>query len=198
MNNVLELKGKRFVQASKNINGGGPSMNSKVVVTGRQIQRLIDKLQQIYEFWRKENRPFDGILISVHYNKIVAKTNRISGIFRGEDSNKAIVGAKFNQEKTKHIITYFLSMDELISSINMLYRVNEVMSAFFENGITKTVFDNNFVMDRIAFKRYSLSKSLFKQIVADLSYIEDFEVEKATQQFKVLKASPLRTEKVIR
>lgn len=184
MNNVLELKGKRFVQASKNINGGGPSMNSKVVVTGRQIQRLIDKLQQIYEFWRKENRPFDGILISVYYNKIVAKTNRISGIFRGEDSNKAIVGAKFNQEKTKHIITYFLSTDELISSINMLYRVNEVMSAFFENGITKTVFDNNFVMDRIAFKRYSLSKSSFKQIVADLSYIEDFEVEKATQQFK--------------
>lgn len=184
MNNVLELKGKRFVQASKNINGGGPSMNSKAVVTGRQIQSLIDKLQQIYEFWRKENRPFDGILISVYYNKIVAKTNRISGIFRGEDSNKAIVGAKFNQEKTKHIITYFLSTDELISSINMLYRVNEVMSAFFENGITKTVFDNNFVMDRIAFKRYSLSKSSFKQIVADLSYIEDFEVEKATQQFK--------------
>ena len=184
MNNVLELKGKRFVQASKNINGGGPSMNSKVVVTGRQIRRLIDKLQQIYEFWRKENRPFDGILISVYYNKIVAKTNRISGIFRGEDSNKAIVGAKFNQEKTKHIITYFLSTDELISSINMLYRVNEVMSAFFENGITKTVFDNNLVIDKIAFKRYSLSKSSFKQIVADLSYIEDFEVEKATQQFK--------------
>lgn len=184
MNNVLELKGKRFVQASKNINGGGPSMNSKVVVTGRQIQRLIDKLQQIYEFWRKENRPFEGILISVYYNKIVAKTNRISGIFRGEDSNKAIVGAKFNQEKTKHIITYFLSTDELIRSINMLYRANEVMSAFFETGITKTVFDNNFVMDRIDFKRYSLSKSSFKQIVADVSYIENFEVEKATQQFK--------------
>lgn len=29
MNNVLELKGKRFVQASKAGNGGGAAMNSK-------------------------------------------------------------------------------------------------------------------------------------------------------------------------
>lgn len=29
MNNVLELKGKRFVQASKSGNGGGAAMNGK-------------------------------------------------------------------------------------------------------------------------------------------------------------------------
>lgn len=29
MNNVLELKGKRFIQASKTGSGGGASMNSK-------------------------------------------------------------------------------------------------------------------------------------------------------------------------
>ena len=33
MNNVLELKGKRFVQASKTNSGGGATMNSKVIVT---------------------------------------------------------------------------------------------------------------------------------------------------------------------
>lgn len=38
--------------------------------------------------------------------------------------------------------------------------------------------------DKINFKKYGLTKSLFKQIVADVSYIDDFEVEKATQQFK--------------
>ena len=84
MNNVLELKGKRFVQASKSGNGGGPAMNSKVIVTFQQIQSLISKLNQIHEFWLKESRPFQGILISVYYNKIVAKTNRISGIFKGK------------------------------------------------------------------------------------------------------------------
>lgn len=29
MNNVLELKGKRFVQARRNVNGGGVAMNGE-------------------------------------------------------------------------------------------------------------------------------------------------------------------------
>ena len=37
MNSVLELKGKRFVQASKHNAGGGASMNSKVTGTSDQI-----------------------------------------------------------------------------------------------------------------------------------------------------------------
>ena len=184
MNNVLELKGKRFVQASKSGNGGGPAMNSKVVVTIQQIQSLISKLNQIHEFWIKESRPFQGILISVYYNKIVAKTNRISGIFKGKDSNYSIVGAKFNPEKTKHIITYFLSIDDLTYSIDSLNKVYEVLLSNFKDGITNTIFDNNIGIDKIDFKKYSLSKSLFKQIVADVSYIETFEVEKAIQPFK--------------
>ena len=75
MNNVLELKGKRFVQASKTGKGGGASMNSKKIVTREQLLRLVERISQIKEFWKHEKRPFEGILISVHYNKIVAKSN---------------------------------------------------------------------------------------------------------------------------
>ena len=103
MNNVLELKGKRFVQAAKRGNGGGAAMNSKIVVTSQLLKRLASKLHQIQEFWEQESKPFHGILISVHYNKIVAKTNRISVLFKGEQSNYAIVGAKFDTSKTKHV-----------------------------------------------------------------------------------------------
>lgn len=110
MNNVLELKGNRFVQAPKSVSGGGPAMNSKVVVTSQKLNKLTSKLFQIKDFWTHENRPFNGILISVHYNKIVAKSNRIAGLFKGDQSNYAIVGAKFNAEKTKHIITYFYQL----------------------------------------------------------------------------------------
>lgn len=183
MNNVLELKGNRFVQASKSASGGGPAMNSKVVVTSQKLKELTSKLFQIKDFWIHENRPFNGILISVHYNKIVAKSNRIAGLFKGDQSNYAIVGAKFNAEKTKHIITYFLSIDDLDSSMDMLYKSDEIISSVFKDGITKAIFDN-YVTDKINFKKYGLTKSLFKQIVADVSYIDDFEVEKATQQFK--------------
>ena len=47
-------------------------MNSKKIVTREQLLRLIERISQIKEFWKQEKRPFEGILISVHYNKIVA------------------------------------------------------------------------------------------------------------------------------
>ncbi len=40
MNNVVELKGKRFVQASKNGMRGGIAMNGKVEVSTEHLLRL--------------------------------------------------------------------------------------------------------------------------------------------------------------
>ena len=184
MNNVLELKGKRFVQASKTSSGGGASMNSKKIVTAEQLLRLIERISQIKEFWKQEKRPFEGILISVHYNKIVAKSNRIAGLFKGKDSNYAIVGAKFNKGKTKHIITYFLDMKDLDESIELLLKTSDIIKVKFQNGIDKVTFDDRKKIDIIPFSRFSITKSTFKQVVADVSYIEDFEVEMATPQLK--------------
>lgn len=184
MNNVLELKGKRFVQESKKGNGGGAAINSKVVVTNNHVKKLQSKLQSLREFWMNEDKPFSGILISVHYNKIVAKTNRISGLFKGDQSNYAIVGAKFNTEKTKHIITYFLEDADIEDSIKLLENVSKVLTIYFTDGISKEVFEQKILFERIDFKKYFLSKTLFRQIVADVSYIDDFEVEMARKHDK--------------
>jgi len=184
MNNVLELKGKRFIQASKTGSGGGASMNSKKIVTREQLLKLIERISQIKEFWKQEKRPFEGILISVHYNKIVAKSNRIAGLFKGKDSNYAIVGAKFNKEKTKHIITYFLDMEDLDKSIELLLKTSDIIKVKFQNGIDKVTFDDRKKIDKIPFSKFSITKSTFKQVIADVSYIEDFEVEMATRQLK--------------
>ena len=184
MNNVLELKGKRFIQASKTGSGGGASMNSKKIVTREQLLRLIERISQIKEFWKQEKRPFEGILISVHYNKIVAKSNRIAGLFKGKDSNYAIVGAKFNKEKTKHIITYFLDMEDLDKSIELLLKTSDIIKVKFQNRIDKVTFDDRKKIDKIPFSKFSITKSTFKQVIADVSYIEDFEVEMATRQLK--------------
>ncbi len=184
MNNMLELKGKRFVQASKTGNSGGASMNSKKVVTSEQLLKLGNKITQIKQFWQQENKPFEGILISVHYNKIVAKSNRIAGLFKGKNSNYAIVGAKFNREKTKHIITYFLNIEDLDETIELLLKTNNIVKFKFPNGINKVVFDDKNTINKIAFQKFSITKSKFKQVIADVSYIEDFEVEMATRQLK--------------
>ena len=185
MNNVLELKGKRFVQESKKGGGNGISMNTKKIVTCEQLELLINKLEKIKSFWQQETKYFDGILISVHYNKIVAKSNRISGLFREKHSNDAIVGAKFNQEKTKHIITYYLDLEDLDKSIILMQKTKNVMEKIFSGKIDSKLFDNKKVMDQTDYKKvFDISKTVFKQIVADVSYIEDFEVEMETQQLK--------------
>ena len=177
MNNVLELKGKRFVHEPKYGNGGGVAMNSKVVVTGEHIMKLRAKLLLLRDFWKNEDRPFSGVLISVYYNKIVAKSNRVSGLLKGEQSNYAIVGAKFNHEKTKHIITYFLEEKDL--EIVLLENTCRVFSTYFAEGISKDLFEQKLFFDRIKYEQFSLNKTLFRQIVADVSYIDDFDVETA-------------------
>ena len=156
MNNILELKGKRFVQASKTMGAMGIDMNSKVLVTTQQINKLSLKLQTIYDFWSKEKKLFNGVLVSVYYNKIVAKSNRISGLFKGKDSNCAIVGAKFNSDKTKHIITYFLSMNDITKSVNLLSSAQTILSTHFKQGITKDIFKNDTIIDKIDFSKYEV------------------------------------------
>lgn len=192
MNSVLELKGKRFVQASKITNNGGVAMNSKVVVKCEQLIKLQSKINQIKEFWKLEKKPFDGILISVHYNKIVAKSNRISGLFKGKHSNSAIVGAKFNEEKDKHIITYFLDIKDLEKSIDLLSNANHVLKYEFQGSIDKSTFDNENIFGNekkkikgtIQFDNLPIKKTAFKQVIADVSFIDDFEIEIATWQMK--------------
>lgn len=185
MNNILELKGKRFVQASKTMGAMGIDMNSKVLVTTQHINKLSLKLRTIYDFWSKEKKLFNGVLVSVYYNKIVAKSNRISGLFKGKDSNYSIVGAKFNSDKTKHIITYYLSMDDITKSVNLLSIAQTILSIYFKQGITKDIFKNDIIIiDKIKFSKYGIAKTTFKQIIADVSYIQDFEVELAERKEK--------------
>lgn len=182
MNNVLELRGKKFVQASRNYNGGGPSINSKETVTVNKINILQKRLSEIKLFWEQETRLFDGVLISVHYNKIVAKTNRISGLFKGNNSNHAIVGAKFSEDRTKHIITYFISMEDLERSIKLLRSTNIVLDLLFEGEINKVIFDDKNKQDANVFENLPISMSLFRKVIADVSYINTFEVEIAQKQ----------------
>ena len=184
MNNVLELKGKRFMQARRNGNGGGIAMNGKIEVTTGHLLRLKSQLNQIKEFWDKETKPFEGILVSVYYNKIVAKSNRIAGFFKGTDSNGAIVGVKFSKDKSRHIITYFLDENDLIKSVELISDVVNILSKKFSGKIDKSVFEDKNIVNSKLFKDFSMSMSTFKQVIADASYINSFQVEVPTIELK--------------
>ncbi len=189
MNYVLELKNKRFIQADKKNIGGGITMNSKVDVTVTQLDTLIKQLTSIQEFWQREHKLFTGLLVSVHYNKIAAKSNRISGLFKGIDSNDAIVGAKFNDDKYKHIITYFLEDKELSYSIELLLQVKAILNDVYNGRMSKKILENAEKVHSDIFKNYSISMSVFKRVIADVSYIESFEVN----QPKLIKSQNIVT-----
>ena len=184
MNNVLELRGKRFIQAPREGAGGGISMNSKKEVTAEHLMGLREQLIQIKDFWAKESRPFEGILVSVYYNKIVAKSNRIGGLFKGKESNEAIVGAKFNENKSKHIIIYFLGFEDLNTSIELLFNTADVLSQKFSGKLNQKTMEDKKLINSMLFKNLPLSMSVFKQIIADASYIDSFGVEVKTTDFK--------------
>ena len=184
MNNVLELRGKRFIQAPREGAGGGISMNSKKEVTAEHLMGLREQLIQIKDFWAKESRPFEGILVSVYYNKIVAKSNRIGGLFKGKESNEAIVGAKFNENKSKHIIIYFLGLEDLNTSIELLFNTADVLSQKFSGKLNQKTMEDKKLINSMLFKNLPLSMSVFKQIIADASYIDSFGVEVKTTDFK--------------
>lgn len=176
MNNILELKGE-FKHISRKNLSFEISMNSRIEVSCNYLERLKSQLIQIKNFWDNTKRPFEGILISVCYNKIVAKSNRILGLFKGKKSNNAIVGAKFNDEKNKHIITYFINYEDLIKSIELLSTVKKILSNNFQGKINKVILDNkDYILKTI--KDYKeISVSLFKQVIADASYIDHFQIE---------------------
>ena len=189
MNYVLELKGKRFIQADKKNAGGGITMNGKVDVTVTHLAALIKQLRSIQEFWKRENKVFTGLLVSVQYNKIAAKSNRISGLFKGMHSNDAVVGAKFNDDKSKHIITYFLEDVDLTNSIKLLLQVKEILIDIYDGKMSKKIFDNTEKVHSNIFTNYPISMSVFKSVIADVSYIESFEVH----QPKLIKSQSIVT-----
>ena len=184
MNNVLEMKGKRFVQADKPKGSGGASMNGSKVVTSNHLEKIKESLIHVKQFWDNEMNLFDGVLVRVHYNKIVAKSNRISGLFKGDKSNNAIVGAKFNKQRTKHIITYFLDDKDLEKSIKLLSEANEILCSLFKGTINKNLFEDKSVIFKQKFDNLPMKMSKFKQVIADASYIDDFKVEKPEMEIK--------------
>ena len=96
MNNLLELKGK-FDQKKRDTLFTArhlPKLDS--VVTVEHLISLCSQLEEIYIYWDRQNI-LTNCLLSVYYNDIIAKSNRLQKLFSFgvKDSNSTIVGAKY-------------------------------------------------------------------------------------------------------
>ncbi len=184
MNDVLQLKG-RFEQESRTPQFGPPSLPSNQSVHVSHLNKLKDDLLELQDFWSKETL-LNGALVSVYYNKIAAKSNRIQRLLTvngSEKANSTIVGARFTDSTPKkHIITHYIKKEAINKTIEKLNIVIDIMNQYFQgvilsdqmnsNGNKKSPIDALF--DKTTLK--GVGKTEFKQILVDAFYVEKFDV----------------------
>ena len=108
MNEILQLKGT--FEPGKNGPMGPTNLPKNKFVTVEHLMNLKNDLMNVQKFWQNEKLQINP-LVSVYYNTVVAKSNRIKGILESSSkkNNDTIVGAKFTDETNpKHIISHCL------------------------------------------------------------------------------------------
>lgn len=176
MNKLLELKGK-FDQKKREV----PFMARRLpkedsVVTVEHFISLRSQLEEIYKFWDNQNI-LSNCLLSVYYNEIIAKSNRLQKLFsfHVKDSNSTIVGARYIGTETKrHVITHCvtkLNLQDTIDSVNFVIEFIQVR--FGDKIIGKQIDDINKNVIELPDK----TKSKFVGIVVDCYYIEKFNID---------------------
>lgn len=145
MNELLYLKGT-FVHKKNTNKPGSINIPSGQSVDSAHLKNLSAQLEKIENYW-EENQLIQGALISVHYNRIVAKSNRISFIFKNKSSEKVndfIRGSKFGDLEGRliHIFTYYMPICNLKNTIYLLNVCAEVLDESFDGNINSEQIDN--------------------------------------------------------
>jgi hypothetical protein len=175
MNSLLQLKGT-FEQASSNSKPGSPNLPTGKSVKVSQLEILQSNLKELRRFWSRESI-VSGALISVYYNKVAAKSNRILGLLsKGSISaNSSIVGARFTKEDSpKHIITHYVAMELIDESIERLNKCIEILNKKFNGTISHDII-KKINSKQIAFAPSKIAKTNFLRVIVDAYYVEKFD-----------------------
>lgn len=180
MNEVLQLKGS-FKSGKYKGNVGAPSLPKGQKVSAEHIKKLIVQLIEIETFWKKETI-IGGALISVHYNRVVAKSNRIKVLLKesGKTTNESVRGAKFeypngDASNPRHVFTHFICMDALRNTIELLDELAKYLDKEFKGVITDVGLSS---LNKNGTKGTKNSKSALAQAIVDCFYINRFDIDK--------------------
>ncbi|MFM9414506.1 S8 family peptidase [Peptococcus simiae] len=168
MNNILHLKGQ-LAQKSSPSKPGPANLPKDKKVTIEHLASLRNDLIAVKRFW--ETSPVDiNPLVSAYYTDVVAKSNRIKGIFPKGADNK-VVGAKFTSGlEKKHIITHCITPHLLSNAIDALEKAIKLAACFGDAVSFCNIKDIHAKKHEELFK--DISRSSFTQIVVDAYYLE--------------------------
>ena len=182
MNSVLQLKGQ-FDYKSNTSKFGPKNLPVGESVKTEHLKNLKEQLQKILGFWQRETI-INGALVSVHYNHVVAKSNRINALLsKGKlKPNDSIKGSKFDGDNPqKHVFTHYINLDVLQESIGWLNICIDIIQQKYNDIISY----NDIVLlnaKEVSYTSSSLSLSNFIQIIIDSYFVERFDIDQDTEE----------------
>jgi len=173
-NDILKLKGK-FIPKDVTGGFGGPNLGAKdkMANPAEKIGTLINQLNSVKNEWASKNNGLSCVLVSVKYRRIVPKGRKISSFFTFDGPiEDTVVGARFNPDKTKHIVTHYISKKNIDDAIKHLSQAKLVCEKHEIPEITKAYIDN--IALHIDFSKAEISKSKFLSVIVDAHFVEKF------------------------
>ena len=175
MNEILQLKGT--FESSKFKGGGAASLPKGQKVEVLHIRSLISQLVEIEKFWHNHT-DIKGALVSVHYDRVVAKSHRINELLKesGKSTNSSIRGSKFEHHNGNicHVFTHFISLEALRNTIDLLSEIERYTMSYFNGIITNDEFIQ-ISKNGIAgsnYKNYRLANAII-----DCFYVSYFDID---------------------
>lgn len=182
MNKVLKLSGK--FSSKKNSNKPGPAeLPAGKSVIFDDLMKLYNTLKESLEYWKEIQLDIPPI-ISAYYKSIVAKSNRMDGLLVKGDPNNSIVGIKYAKDKkTRHIITYKTSYENINKSLDIINECIKILNEKF-NGVISSDQLKEFNKKKNPLNNKLVSKSLFGKVIKDAYYIDYFGIELVTEDVR--------------
>lgn len=156
------------------------NLRASNTLTTAHIDSLISDLKHILLYYSGMSKIIDKLLVDVHYNTIIAKSNRIRELLRsvGSECNSCIVGARFSDadsETMNHIITYYIDPSAIEKTIDALKMAKNFLVDQLDGEATSENFNlpgNNLNYDN--YGKYKKTK--LRNIIVDASVVESFSI----------------------
>lgn len=187
MNQILQLKG-RFNSRRYSGKMGPTNLPKGAVVTETHLCDLREQLEKILIYWKNDTQ-IGGTIVSVHYDRIVAKSNRIKALlsYKSKDPNNFIVGAKFawgtcrktGLQRQKHVFTYFVPLQAIEKSIEELKICEKILHDNYEGRITEKETEQ---INKVGYSHKGIAKTCFLKIIVDAFYVEKFDIDRPQQE----------------
>lgn len=186
MLNLLELKAN-FKSEGNDKRPGAAELPANANVSIDHLMSLMKNIEDVKKYWDKIKKDHgqlpERIILEAYYNTTIAKSRRIDKLIKfpqAKPIDKDIIGARFGENNTYHIISYALPYDTLVETAKHIhnciqYMQSKSISTFTTDSLHDFNKDKSGDTNKQAFKKYSLTKSSFTRTIVDSYYVRKFD-----------------------